>query len=132
MTYPGPLGGDERPLAGPDADPLAVGQVPPPAVPTAPAYEPTELLDATPAYDSLAEETAIDPLPLVVEDVDYAVDQADTAQTADYALAANPSPAGLLASVKDFAAQKPAAFVAAALFAGWLVGKIFSSSDDES
>lgn len=126
MTNPGPLGG-ERPLDGPDADPLAVGEVPPPAVPAAPAYEPTELNDPTPAYDSLAEET-----PLVVEDVDYEVAQADTVQTPDYALAPNPSASGVLSSVKEFAAQKPAAFIAVALFAGWLVGKVFSSSDDES
>lgn len=132
MTNPGPLGGNERPLTGPDADPLAVGQVPPPAVPAAPAYEPTELRDPTPAYDSLAEETFTDPAPLVVEDVDYSVEQADTAQTPDYALAPNPSAAGVLSAVKDFASQKPAAFIAVALVAGWLVGKIFSSSDDES
>jgi len=127
MTNPGPLGGSERPLDGPDADPLAVGQVPPSAVPTAPAYEPTRLNDPTPAYDSLAEET-----PLVVEDVDYEVAQPDAVQTPDYALAPNPSPSGVLASVKDFAAQKPAAFIVLALVAGWLVGKVLSSSDDES
>ena len=124
MTNPGPLGGDERPLTGPDADPLAVGQ---PA--TAP-YEPTELRDPTPAYDSLAEETATDPAPLVVENVDYAVDQPDAVQTPDYALAPNPSAAGVLSSVKEFAAQKPAAFIGIALVVGWLVGKVLSSSDD--
>jgi hypothetical protein len=127
MTNPGPLGGNERPLDGPDADPLAVGQVPPAAVPAAPAYEPTRLNDPTPAYDSLAEET-----PLVVEDVDYEVAQPDAVQTPDYALAPNPSASGVLSSVKEFAAQKPAAFIALALLAGWLVGKVLSSSDDES
>ena len=131
MTNPGPLGGNERPLAGPDADPLAVGQVPPPAVPAAPAYEPTELRDPTPAYDSLAEETSID-RPLVVEDVDYEVAQLDTVQTPDYALAPNPSASGVLAAVKGFATKNPVGFLAAALVAGWLVGKVFSSSDDES
>lgn len=130
MTNPGPLGGNERPLDGPDADLFAVGQVPPPAVPSAPAYEPAELNTATPAYDSLAEETSLDQ-PLVVNDVDYEVARTDSAQSPDYALAPNPSPAGLLIAVKDFAAQRPAAFIAAALFAGWLVGKIFSSSDDD-
>lgn len=132
MTNPGPLGGSERPLDGPDADPLAVGEVPPPAIPAAPAYETTRLNDPTPAYDSLAGETAIDPAPLVVEDVDYEVAQPDTVQTPDYALAPNPGAAGLLSSVKGFAAQKPAAFIAVALFAGWLVGKVLSSSDDKS
>ncbi len=129
MTNPGPLGG-ERPLDGPDADPLAVGQVPPPAVPDAPAYEPAELNTPTPAYDSLAQETSLDQ-PLVVEDVDYEVAQTDSAQSPDYALAPNPSASGVLAAVKDFASQRPAAFIAAALFAGWLVGKVFSSSDDD-
>jgi hypothetical protein len=119
MTNPGPLGGDERPLTGPDADPLAVGQVPAPAP-----------LDPTPAYDSLAQETHTDPAPLVVEDVDYAVDQPDAVQTPDYALAPNPSAAGVLSSVKEFAAQKPAAFIGIALLVGWLVGKVLSSSDD--
>lgn len=132
MTNPGPLSGDERPLDGPDADPLAVGEVPPAAIPAAPAYQTTELNDPTPAYDTLAGETSIDPAPLVVEDVDYEVAQPDAVQTPDYALAPNPSASGVLASVKEFAAQKPAAFIAAALFAGWLVGKVFSSSDDES
>lgn len=130
MTNPGPLGGNERPLAGPDADPLAVGQVPPPAVPAAPAYETTELHDPTPAYDSLAGETSIE-RPLVVEDVDYEVARPDTVRTPDYALAPNPSPAGLLAAVRDFAAKNPVGFLAGALVAGWLVGKVFSSSDDD-
>ena len=125
MTNPGPLGGNERPLDGPDADPLAVGQVPP-----APAYDTTELNTPTPAYDSLAEETSLDQ-PLVVEDVDYEVAQPNTATTPDYALAPNPSASGILSAVKEFAGQRPAAFIAAALFAGWLVGKVFSSSDDD-
>ena len=45
---------------------------------------------------------------------------------ADYALAPNPTDAGPLAQVKTFAAEKPAAFLGAALAAGWLLGKISS------
>ena len=56
---------------------------------------------------------------------------------ADYALAPNPTDAGPLAQVKAFAAEKPAAFLGAALAAGWLLGKITSrgkrrsASDDD-
>jgi hypothetical protein len=123
MTNPGPLGGDGRPLTGPDADPLGVGQAPAP-------YEAAELRDPTPAYDMLAEETATDPAPLVVEDVDYTVDRLDVAGSPDPAPASNPSAGGVLSAVREFAAQKPAAFIGAALLVGWLVGKVFSSSDD--
>lgn len=125
MTNPGPLGGgDDRPLTGPDADLFAAGEVPPPAVPAAPAYEPTELLEPTPTYDSLAEDTVFEiPLtavvvePLVVQETDY--------------LAEPPVQSGPLAAVKSFAAGRPAVFIGAALAAGWLVGKVLSSSDDD-
>lgn len=124
MTNPGPLGGDDRPRTGPDADLFAAGEVPPAAVPAAAAYEPTELLEPTPAYDSLAEETAFEaPLtaavvvePLVVEETGY--------------LAEPSVQSGPLAAVKSFAADRPAVFVGAALAAGWLVGKVFFSSAD--
>jgi hypothetical protein len=122
MTNPAPTGGDERP----DVDPLAVDEVPPSAVPPAPAYDSTELLESTPAYDSLAQETAliqpVDP----PEPVDAAL-----SPEADYALAPNPGAAGPLAQVKAFATDKPAVFLGLALAAGWLVGKIFSSSDSD-
>jgi len=138
MTHPAPTGGDERP------DPFAVDVTPPPATPPAaaydstellestpaydsteslestPAYDSTELLESTPAYDSLAQETALTP----------AEDPALTPET-DYALAPNPGAAGPLAQVKAFATDKPAVFLGLALAAGWLVGKIFSSSDDD-
>jgi hypothetical protein len=122
MTNPAPMGGDERP----DVDPLAPDEVPPPAVPPAPAYDSTELLEPTPAYDSLAQETAL------IEPVDpiQPVDAALTPET-DYALAPDPGETGVLAQVKAFATDKPAVFLGLALAAGWLVGKIFSSSDDD-
>jgi hypothetical protein len=112
MTHPAPTGGDERP------DPFAVAETPPPATPPAAAYDSTELLEPTPAYDSLAKESALE-------------DPALTPET-DYALAPNPGQSGPLAQVKAFATDKPAVFLGLALAAGWLVGKIFSSSDDSS
>lgn len=116
MTHPAPTGGDERP------DPFAVDETPPPATPPAAAYDSTELLEPTPAYDSLAQETA-----LSTTDTE---DKALTPET-DYALAPNPGQSGPLGLVKTFATDKPAVFVGLALAAGWLVGKIFSSSDDD-
>jgi hypothetical protein len=111
MTNPAPPGGDERPPT-PDVDPLTVGELPPPAAPPPPAYDTTELLEPTPAFDALAQEKQLTP-------------------EADYALAPNPGDAGPLAQVKAFATEKPGVFLGLALAAGWLVGKIFSSSDDD-
>lgn len=111
MTNPGPLGGDDRR----PVDLPLVGETPPAAVPPAPAYQPSELLDPTPAYDSLAVETGLD--------------------TPTYdALIGETVDTGPLATLKTFAAGNPAAFLGAALAAGWLVGKLFfsSSDDDES
>jgi hypothetical protein len=117
MTNPAPLGGDERPPPGPNVDPLSVDEVPPPAMPPPPAYETTEGLEPTPAYDALAAEA---PLP--------GADSSASTLTpeADYALAPNPTDAGPLAQVKTFAAEKPLAFLGAALGAGWVLGKITS------
>lgn len=114
MTHPAPTGGDERP------DPFAVTETPPLATPPAAAYDSTELLEPTPAYDSLAQETAVS-----------APATEDLAPEADYGLAPNPGTAGPLGQVKAFAADKPAVFLGLALAAGWLVGKIFSSDDDD-
>ena len=119
MTNPAPTGGDE-----PIVDPYAVDEVPPPAVPPTPAYDSTELLEPTPAFDSLAEETALtEPVlppvaPLVEREYDTSVDYDAT-------------PSGPLAQVKAFATNRPAVFLGVALAAGWLVGKILSSSDDD-
>jgi hypothetical protein len=131
-----------------EPDPLAgdvpLGETPPPAQPVPPAYEdptelvepagpaddePTDLLDAvpdveaaelaaapdvagTPAYDALATETGF-------------TDPAEPAATVPW------GGEGVLAKVKAFADQRPAAFLAAALVAGWLVGKLLGSSGDD-
>ena len=108
MTNPASPGGDERPP---------------------PAYETTQGLEPTPAYDALAAEAPLGEPP----------EGGASALTpeADYALAPNPTDAGPLAQVKAFAAEKPAAFLGAALAAGWLLGKITSrgkrrsASDDD-
>jgi hypothetical protein len=129
-------------------DPLAgdtpLGETPPPAQPDLPAYDdPTELTGSTrPAYDEPTD--LLDAVP-DVEATELAA--ADVAGTPAYdALAtetgftepAEPTttvpPAGgdgALAKVKAFADERPAAFLAAALVAGWLVGKLLGSSDDD-
>jgi hypothetical protein len=129
MTNPGPPGEDERPLAGPDTgmglpesgtqhatstdfelpldrpeadtDPLLT--TPPPAQPTPPAYDdPAELVRTV---------EPVEPTTTVPADGTGA--------------------GGLLEKVKAFADQRPAAFLAAALVAGWLVGKLLSRSGDD-
>lgn len=110
MTKPGPQGDD----------PLVVGEVPPPAVPPAPMYEPSELLEPVPGYDDLTVETPTYDA-LVREPGFVAVDE--------------PAPTtsgGPLAAVAAFAGSNPAAFLGGALALGWVLGKLFSSSDDES
>ncbi len=118
MTNPAPPGGDERPPPVPNVDPLPLDEVPPP-----PAYETTERLEPTPAYDALAAETPLSE-PLAGEPSGAS----SLAPEADYALAPSPTGAGPLAQVKALAAEKPAAFLGAALAAGWLLGKITSRS----
>ena len=109
MTNPASPGGDERP--------------PPP-------YETTERFEPTPAYDALAAEAPLS------EPIGATMSTPETlTPEADYALAPNPTDAGPLGQVKAFAAKKPAAFLGAALAAGWLLGKITSrgkrrSADD--
>jgi hypothetical protein len=158
MTNPGPPG-DERPLVGPDADmglpesgtqhatstdyptlggatagasEFPLGATPPAAVPTPPAYEDaSELVDPvpgsgaldaepTPAYDALAEESGLAPAEPTV-----------TTLSPDYYADHGSADSGPLAKVKQFAGKSPAAFIGAALVAGWLVGKLFGSSDDD-
>jgi hypothetical protein len=133
MTNPGPHGGD---------DPLAVGEVPPRAVPPAPAYEPSELLEpvpvhdelavGTPTYDALTREPALSGDALTREPA-----LSGDAVTREPVLsgAFEPVPeagSGPLAAVKALAEKNPAAFLGAALAIGWVLGKVFSSSDDES
>ena len=121
MTNPAPPGGDERPPPVPNVDPLPVDEVPPAAMPQPPEYETTERLEPTPAYDALAAEA-----PLTEPVGSTAGDRSTLAPEADYALAPNPTDAGPLAQIKTLAAEKPAAFLGAALAAGWLLGKITS------
>jgi hypothetical protein len=123
MTNPAPPGGEERP----NVDPFLVDEASP-AMPPPPAYETTEVFEATPAYDALAAEAPLS-APAGTEPAGA------LAPEADYALAPSPTDAGPLAQVKAFAAEKPAAFLGAALAAGWLLGKIMSrgkrgSADD--
>ena len=115
MTNPAPAGGEDRPNVDPPVD-----EVPPPAMPPPPAYETTELLEPTPAYDALAAEAPLS------EPAGAEPGAAALTPEADYALAPDPTDAGALAQVKAFAAEKPAAFLGAALAAGWLLGKITS------
>lgn len=160
MSNPGPPGEDERPLAGPDIgmgvpesgtqhatstdfpppidapaepDMFATG-TPPAARPTPPAYDdPAELVSSGPAYDA--------PTDLLDAGSDAVVTDLAAPTPAYDALAAesgftptDPPPTGgggALAKVKAFADERPAAFLGAALVAGWLVGKLFGSSDDE-
>jgi hypothetical protein len=108
MTNPVSPGGDESPP---------------------PVYGTTERLEPTPAYDALAAETPLS------EPVGGSA--STLTPEADYALAPDPTDAGAFAQVKAFAAEKPAAFIGAALAAGWLLGKITSrgkrrsASDDD-
>jgi len=108
MTNPASPGGDERPP---------------------PAYGTTERIAPTPAYDALAAEAPLS------EPVGGGA--STLTPEADYALAPNPTDARAFAQVKAFAAEKPAAFLGAALAAGWLLGKITSrgkrrpASDDD-
>jgi hypothetical protein len=124
-----------------EPDPLTagdpIGGTPPPARPAPPEYDdPSELVDpAVPAYDEPTDLLA------AVPDVEaselaapsYAGTPAYDALAAESSFgAAESTPAGgVLAKVKAFADERPAAFLAAALVAGWLVGKLLSSSDDD-
>ena len=97
MTNPASSGGDERPP---------------------PARETTERFESTPAFDALAAEVPL------AEPIGGSA--STLAPEADYPLAPAPTDAGPLAQVKTFAAEKPAAFLGAALAIGWLLGKITS------
>lgn len=124
------------------SDGTGPGDPAPPAPPAPPAYDdPADLLRAvpdvdaagglftshaavssTPAYDALAEESGL---------TDPVAPTSTVPLTDDHGYySAGGSDGGALAKVKAFADQRPAAFLGAALVAGWLVGKLFSSSDD--
>lgn len=126
MTNPGPPGEDERPLPGPD---IGMG-LPESGTQHAtstdfelpldrPADSDTDPLLTTPPLAQPTPPTYDDPADLV-----QPVEPTTTVPTAEAA-------GGLLEKVKAFADQRPAAFLAAALVAGWLVGKLLGSSDDD-
>jgi hypothetical protein len=127
MTNPASPGGDERPPPAPyepterfaPAEPAESFAPAEPAQSFAPA-EPAEPFEPTPAYDALAAEAPLS------EPVGATAGTSALTPEADYALAPSPTDAGPLGQVKAFAAQKPAAFLGAALAAGWLIGKITS------
>jgi hypothetical protein len=83
-------------------------------------YETTERLEPTPAYDALAAEVPLS------EPIGTTAGTSALTPEADYALAPDPTDAGPFAQVKAFAAEKPAAFLGAALAAGWLLARIVS------
>jgi hypothetical protein len=127
-----------------EPDPLAagdpVGGLPPPARPAPPAYDdPAELVDpVTPAYDEPTD--LLDAIPDVEATELAAPSSAGTpaydalaAESGFGAAESTPAGGGVLAAVKAFADERPAAFLAAALVAGWLVGKLlgWSGSDDD-
>jgi hypothetical protein len=156
MTNPGPPGEDERGLAGPGtgmglpesgtqhatspdvslpvepptgsrefsasddlpasqlpSDPLAPG---PRVQPVPPAYdEPTELVEPVPPATTVAPATTVPPV--------------TTASTASPSTAE--AAGGALEKVKAFATRRPEVFLGAALAAGWLVGRVLSSSDGQ-
>jgi len=139
MSDPRPTGEDfARPADPPaDLDPLPVGETPPSALPryedptelvdpAAPAYEePTDLVDAVPAVEAT-------PLATSSSAGTPAYDALAAESSFGLAEPAEPTGAsGVLAKVKAFADERPAAFLAAALVAGWLVGKLLGSSDDD-
>jgi hypothetical protein len=137
MSNPGPPGEDERPLAGPDTgmglpesgtqhatstdfDPLAPATTPidPPLTTGLSGDEPAPPVTPSP---EIAGTVPSETLPT----------------TSSYGTASgsggSSSAGGALAKVKAFAEQRPEAFLAAALAAGWLAGKLLgSSSDDDS
>jgi hypothetical protein len=133
-----------------EPDPLAAdapfGETPPPEQPHPPGYDdptdPTELVASSrPAYDEPTD--LLDAIP-DVEATELAGTQEAVGTPAYDALAAEagytelaaptvppPGAGGVLAQVRAFADERPAAFLAAALVAGWLVGKLLGSSDDD-
>jgi hypothetical protein len=136
-----------------EPDPLAAdapfGETPPPEQPHPPGYDdptdptdPTELVASSrPAYDEPTD--LLDAIP-DVEATELAATQEAVGTPAYDALAAEagytelaaptvppPGAGGVLAQVRAFADERPAAFLAAALVAGWLVGKLLGSSDDD-
>jgi hypothetical protein len=108
----------DEPVTPPTVSPTAQ-PAPPPAQP---AGDPrTQQLGADPMVGGRFEDDPLTaPLP-------PAQPPQELTPEADYAIAPNPTASdGPLAPVKAFAADNPAAFLGAALGAGWLLGKIMS------
>ena len=146
MTYPGPPGDpDERPLDAPD---LGMG-VPesgtqhatstdyplPLDRPADPDVDP--LLVTGGASDSLAGASSLSqPTPPTYDAAADLVQPAEPTTTVpaddSYGRHAYPDEAGggILDKVKAFADQRPELFLGVTLLVGWLVGRLFSSSDD--
>ena len=104
--YDLPLNRPADPYPGPGADPSPEWGGSTPLAPTPPVYgDSTEL--AQPAEAAL---------PMSAEDSSGRQDAA--------------APGGVMGKVKAFADQRPELFLGVALLAGWLVGRLFSSSDD--
>jgi hypothetical protein len=147
MSNPGPPGEDERPLAGPgtgmglpesgtqhatspDFDPLdraTTPQIPPPTDTDVFGATPVEPVAPTPPSGGSL--SSSDPL------LDTGgISPSDTLSTTSAYGSETGSPSGaggVLEKVKAFADQRPEAFLAAALVAGWVVGKLLGSSDDD-
>jgi hypothetical protein len=124
MTNPAPEGRDAA---------APVEGTPPAATPPPPAYESSELLEPTPAFDSLAQEQGLGGTGLTepIAPISPIEDRTTLGPDADYALAPNPADGGPLGTVKAFAAKNPAAFIGAALAVGWLVGKLLPSGNKD-
>jgi hypothetical protein len=124
MTNPPSQGGDQRPPPAPvePVEPFEPVERLESVEPTE-RFEPVEAaerFEPTPAYDALAAEAPLS------EPIGGTAGTSALTPEADYVLAPSPTDAGPLGQVKAFAAQKPAAFLGAALAAGWLIGKITS------
>lgn len=124
------------PTADENPDPLTgnspLGATTPPAQPVPPVYDDPSELVSSPAYDEPTD--LLDAVP-DVEATDLATDTPAydaLVSESDFGVP-EPAPAdsGVLAKVKAFADERPAAFLAAALVAGWLVGKLLGSSGDD-
>jgi hypothetical protein len=146
MTNPGPPDGADSPPTGPGTrmglpesgtqhatstdfvlpvdEPVRPGDPLSDDLATPPAARP-----AAPLYDEVAAETgAADTVAGPTEDL-AAIGDTGGAVYGEVGDAATPD-AGPLGAVKAFAAQRPALFLGAVLAAGFLIGRLLSSSDD--
>jgi hypothetical protein len=120
MSYPGPPGEDERPLAGPD---------PGMGLPESGTQHATSTEFALPLDRPADPPTDI--LPAATPS-SYGTPAGDVEPVTSYGGGqAGGSAAGALDKVKAFADQRPGAFLGALVAAGWLVGRLFSSSDED-